>query len=121
MPTPSPRRERVALGVDGWDPDMAAEEAALERLAGENRDAGVDGRLATGHALVAERFGAAHRPLSPGSLGDLTIRREGGIVHVVVGGRVVVENGVLATGDFDEITAQARAEAKRLWRRMAEI
>ena len=58
--------KRVALGVDGWEPDMAAEEAALKRLAAENGDAGVDGRLAAGHALVAERFGAAQRAARPG-------------------------------------------------------
>ena len=100
---------------------MAAEEAALKRLAAENGDAGVDGRLAAGHALAAERFGAASDPLAPGSLGDLTVRRDGAILHVVVGGRVVVENGVLATGDFERINAQARVEAARLWPRMAEI
>ena len=38
----------VALGVDGWDPDMAAEDAALRRLAEQNGDAGVGGRLARG-------------------------------------------------------------------------
>ena len=113
--------KRVALGVDGWEPDMAAEEAALKRLAAANGDAGVDGRLTAGHALAAERFGAASDPLAPGSLGDLVVRRDGAIVHVVVGGRVVVDDGVLKTGDFERITAQSRAEAARLWARMAEI
>ena len=112
---------RVALGVDGWEPDMATEEAALKRLAAENGDAGVDGRLAAGHALAAERFGAANDPLDPGSLGDLTVGRDGAVLHVVVGGRVVVDNGVLATGDFERIKAQGRAEAARLWSRMADI
>src|SRR5208283_1280312 len=83
---------RVALGTDGWDPDMAAEEAALKRLAAENGDTGFEGRLAAGHALVAERFGAASEPLQPGSLGDLVVRRGGAILHVVVGGRVVVRD-----------------------------
>jgi len=39
----------------------------------------------------------------------------------VVGGRVVVDNGALATADFGSITARARAEATRLWSRMAAI
>jgi cytosine/adenosine deaminase-related metal-dependent hydrolase len=112
---------RVALGVDGWAPDMAAEEAALERLAAEHGDHGAGGRLAAGCGLAAERFGAASEPLVPGSLGDCVVRRDGAVVHVVVGGRVVVENGALTTGDFDRITANARAEAARLWSRMAEI
>jgi cytosine/adenosine deaminase-related metal-dependent hydrolase len=112
---------RVALGVDGWDPDMAEEDAALRRLAAQNGDAGVGGRLARGHTLAAERFGAESEPLAPGSLGDLVVRRNGALRHVVVGGRVVVENGVLATADFESITARARGEAKRLWSRMAAI
>ncbi len=113
--------KRVALGTDGWDADMAAEDAALRRLAAQNGDADVDGRLALGSALAAERFGAEAEPLAPGSLGDLVVRRNGAVRHVVVGGRVVVENGTLATADFETITARARAEAARLWSRMAAI
>jgi cytosine/adenosine deaminase-related metal-dependent hydrolase len=113
--------QRVALGTDGWDPDMAAEDAALRQLAAQNGDANVGGRLAMGRALVAERFGAAAEPLAPGSLGDLIVRRNGAVIHVVVGGRVVVENGVLATADAESITAEARAQAKRLWARMAMV
>jgi len=112
---------RVALGVDGWAPDMAAEEAALKRLAAEHGDQGAGGRLAAGCALAAERFGAVTEPLAPGSLGDCVVRRSGAVVHVIVGGRIVVENGALATGDFGQITANAREEAARLWSRMAEI
>ena len=112
---------RVALGADGWDPDMAAEEAALKRLAAANGDAGVEGRLAAGHALAAERFGAASEALSPGALGDLVVRRDGQVVHVVVDGRVVVRDGALLTGDFERITAEGRAEAARLRARMADL
>ena len=112
---------RAALGVDGWDPDMAAEAEALKRLAAANRDGGAEGRLAAGCALAAECFGAAAEPLEPGSLGDLVVRRDGKVRHVVVGGRVVVENGALTTGDFDRIAANGRAEAARLWSRMAEV
>ena len=111
----------MALGVDGWDPDMAAEAAALKRLAAANGDTRFEGRLAAGHALAAERFGAAVAPLTPGSLGDCVVRRDGGIVHVVVAGRVVVRNGALETGDFDRITAVGRAQAERLWSRMADV
>ena len=100
---------------------MAAEEAALRRLAAPNGDANVDGRLAMGRALVAERFAAAAEPLAPGSLGDLVVRRNGVVIHVVVGGRIVVDNGVLATVDAHAITAEARAQATRLWARMATI
>ena len=108
-------------GTDGWAPDMAAEEAALRRLAAENGDANVGGRLAMGHALVAERFGAATAPLAPGSLGDLVVRRDGAVIDVVVGGRVVVDDGVLATADAQAIRAEARTQATRLWARMAAV
>jgi cytosine/adenosine deaminase-related metal-dependent hydrolase len=113
--------KRVALGTDGWDADMAAEDAALRRLAEQNDDTDVGGRLALGGALAAERFGAEAEPMAPGALGDLVVRRNGAVRHVVVGGRVVVENGTLATADTELITARARAEAARLWSRMATM
>jgi len=112
---------RVALGTDGFDADMGVEAAALRRLAAVNGDRQVEGRLAAGHALIAERFVATIEPLQPGSLGDLVVRREGAVQHVVVEGRAVVENGALTTGDFAAITAQARVEAARLWSRMAAL
>jgi len=114
--------KRVALGTDGFESDMVAETAALKRLAKANGDCiGVEGRLAAGRALVAERFGAKAQPLAPGSLGDLVVRRNGAVEHVVVGGRIVVENGALATADFESVAAEARAEAARLWARMAAL
>ncbi len=112
---------RVALGCDGWDADMAAEEGALLRLAGVHGDARAGGRLRNGHALVAERFAAHPEPLQPGALADLVVRQDAAVRHVIVGGRVVVAEGVLCTGDFDRIAAEARHQAGRLWQRMAEI
>jgi cytosine/adenosine deaminase-related metal-dependent hydrolase len=113
------RSGRVALGCDGWDPDMAQEDAALARLAALHGDRGTGGRLARGHALVAERFGTGREPLQPGALGDIVVHQDGAVRHVVVGGRVVVADGALTGGDFDGIAAQARHEAGRLWQRMA--
>jgi len=112
---------KVALGTDGWDADMAVEEAALFRLAAANGDPSPGGRLAAGHALVAERFGTAPEPLAPGALGDVVVREGGRVRHVVVGGRVVVQDGRLVGADVDEIAATAEREAARLWRRMAEL
>ena len=112
---------KVALGTDGWDADMAVEEAALFRLAREHGDPSAARRLAAGHALVAERFGAAPEPLAPGALGDLVIREDGRVRHVVVGGHLVVEDGRLVAEDMDSIVAAARHEAARLWDRMATI
>jgi cytosine/adenosine deaminase-related metal-dependent hydrolase len=112
---------RVALGTDGWHADMAVEEAALFRLAAAHGDDRAAGRLAAGHALVAQRFQAAAPPLTPGSLGDVVVRDGRGIRHVVVNGRVVVEDGRLVSGDLEEITQASRREAARLWQRMAAI
>jgi cytosine/adenosine deaminase-related metal-dependent hydrolase len=112
---------RVALGTDGWNADMAEEEIALARLAGQNGDAGFSGRLAAGHRLVAERFDTHPEPLAPGAVGDLVVRKNGGISHVVVGGRPVVCDGRLVNGNLDTIAEAARTQASRLWTRMAAI
>lgn len=111
----------VALGTDGWDPDMATEETALCRLAAEHHDGGVGGRLAAGHRLVAERFGTNPEPLAPGALGDLVVREGGRVRHVVVGGAVAVRDGTLLSADWQSITAHARTQATRLWSRMAAL
>lgn len=113
--------DRVALGTDGWNGDMAEEAAALARLAAAHGDDRAERRLPAGHALIAERFGALPRPLAPGALGDLVVRHDGRVRHVVVGGRIVVENGRLTGGDMDAISAGAQNLAARLWERMATI
>ena len=83
---------RVALGTDGWNADMAEEDGR----AGAPRQAPTAttarrGRLAAGQALIAERFAAVRRSrLAPGALGDLVVREDGRVRHVVVGGRIVV-------------------------------
>ena len=112
---------RVALGTDGWEADMAAEESALFRLAADHGDGDARGRLAAGHRLVAERFGASPEPLAPGALADVVVREGGRVRHVVVGGRLVVEDFRLVAGDMAVIDATARREASRLWERMARI
>ncbi len=112
---------RVALGTDGWEADMAAEEAALFRLAAAHGDGAAGGRLAAGHVLVAERFGASPVPFAPGSLGDVVVREDGRVRHAVVGGRVAVQDFRLVAGDMAAIEATARRAASRLWERMALI
>lgn len=112
---------RVALGSDGWAADMAVEDAALHRLAAIHGDDHADGRLAAGQRLIAERFGLAAVGLQPGAAGDLVVRVDGRVRHVVVGGRLVVEGGRLVTADAAAIEAEARAAAARLWQRMAAL
>ena len=114
--------KRVALGhrtagTPTWPRKTRRSDASPSRTATRTS---ADG-LRRASALAAERFGAEAEPLAPGSLGDLVVRRNGAVRHVVVGGRVVVENGVLATADAESIAARARAEATRLWSRMAAI
>src|SRR5450631_3679840 len=109
---------RVALGTDGWNGDMAEEEAALFRLAKPYSDDRTASSLAAGNALIAERFGAITQPLAPEALGDIVVRENGHLRHVIVGGRVVVENGRPTGGDMDGISAGAQKLSRRLWHRM---
>lgn len=113
--------DRVALGCDGWDADMAVEQAALARLAGAYGDARVENRLNNGQALVAERFGSVREPLQPGALGDVVVRQGGAVKHVIVGGRIVVADGKLATGDLERIVDAAERHAALLWKCMADV
>lgn len=109
---------KVALGTDGWNGDMAEEEDALFRLAKLHGDHCAAGRLAAGHRLIAERFGSAPDPLSPGALGDVVVWEDGHVRHSIVEGRLVVRDGRLTGADVDEISAVARSSAARLWDRM---
>jgi cytosine/adenosine deaminase-related metal-dependent hydrolase len=112
---------RVALGTDGWNADMAEEERALFRLAERHGDPGAEGRLAAGQALIVERFGFAAAGLQPGAPGDVVVREQGRVIHVVIDGRMVVRDGKLADGDVGTIEAEARQQAERLWKRMTDL
>lgn len=112
---------KVALGTDGWNADMAAEQAALDRLSAAHGDGGTAGRLAAGRHLAAERFGAQASDLAPGALGDVVVREQGRVRHVVVDGRVVVSDGELVYGSAQAIAQEAERLAKILWSRMAAL
>lgn len=112
---------RVALGTDGWDGDMTEEQDALFRLAKLHGDHRAEGRLAAGHALIAERFCSEPEPLSPGALGDVVVWEDGRLRHSVVGSRVVVKDGQLTGGASDQIAASARNSAACLWDRMRRM
>lgn len=114
--------DKVALGTDGWNADMAEEERALFRLATLHGDGRAEGRLAAGRQLIAERFALAATGFAPGAAGDFVVRdREGRLRHVIVAGRIIVCDGRLLTGDAAQIEAEARAEASLLWARMAAL
>lgn len=112
---------RVGLGTDGYPARMEQEAEVLRAEAATHGDdpAAVARRPETAYALLAELFGLPFSPLAPGAAADVVARDEdGGARHVVVGGRPVVEDGHLATADLDEIRAEARRQAPRLWERM---
>ena len=112
----------VALGTDGYPARMADEVLALSEEAAAHGDdpEAVRRRPAAGHALDAERFGAPFT-LEPGGAADVVARREGNAVHVIVGGRIVVENARLCTAEVGAIRAEAAEAAPRLWARMNAI
>ena len=113
--------KHVALGTDGWNADMAEDEDALFRLAEAGGDSHAAGRLAAGHALIGDRFGFGATPLAPGAPGDAVVCKDGQVVHVVVDGHVVVRDGALTGADLGTIETEARAQAKHLWTRMAQL
>ncbi len=116
--------DRVALGTDGYPAVMADEARALveeARRHGEPVER-LAPRLEGGPRLAAERLGLRLAPLAPGVAADVVARRpDGSVRHVVVAGRVVVEEGRLVGDDVEELREAARREAPRLWRRLEEL
>jgi len=125
---------RVALGTDGYPADMNAELRSLVMQSESHGEkagpAGCRRRARGGFRLVGERYGEQlGRPVEPGRAADLIVysaETQPGAQsvhprHVVVGGRVAVEDWKLAHGDIAEIREEARAEAARLWERMAKM
>lgn len=93
--------ERVALGTDGYPADMDAEREALVReadAAGDDMER-VRARADAGHALMREHLGAA---------ADVTAEQARNARDV-------------ARLALDDIRAQAREQAARLWARMGRI
>ncbi|WP_370675783.1 amidohydrolase family protein [Pleomorphomonas sp. PLEO] len=117
-PTTLRHSEKVALGCDGWNADMAIEKAALLRLATANGDDRAAARLDAGQRLISQRFGFSAIGLAPGAAGDVVVRQNGRVTTVAVDGRLVVSDGCLVSADAGEIETVARTQAARLWQRM---
>jgi hypothetical protein len=103
---------------------MRTEESALlESAEGHEERHTLEKRLGVGSEIVAERFPGKVGTLNTGNMGDLIVNEnnDSRIRHVAVGGRPVVENGVLQTGDIHAIRNEARMEAARLWPRMNRL
>jgi putative selenium metabolism protein SsnA len=132
--------DRVALGTDGIGSDMFTEsQTAFFRLA-EDGGAGYDwplARLHVGAGVAGRAFGeAALGSIKPGAPADITILdydaptpMDSGTLaghwlfglgsrhvrDVIVAGQPVVRDCRLTLVDQDEIVAQARSEATRMW------
>lgn len=102
--------DRVALGTDGYPADMAEEARVLLELAAEHEgsDAPARLRVEAGRRLADERFGVGPE-----------VRVEETRDGLSAGGRTVVREGVLLTGDVVAIRAEARDQAAKLFGRMA--
>lgn len=115
---------RVALGTDGYPSDMCAEFRALMEIASDNPRAAA-ARLLGSQALASECLGLAFDPPPADALdkpmGFAWTTRDACVRRLAVEGRPVLEDGRLLTADIDEIRAEARQEAARLWQRMREV
>lgn len=106
----------TALGTDGypsnlWDEaDALRSEAQLHHLSPTMADVRLAGSEKLGHIL----FGAI-------AAQDRVVRLDGQVTEVDIAGHSVVRNGRLATGNLEEIEADARTEAVRLWERMRAL
>lgn len=118
---------KVALGTDGFPSDLFAEESALSRLGAAHgeKEEQLDLRRRNGVLLASELWSL---PLGDrdGGVADVAVvtpsNSAGTVVrHVIVDGRVVVEDGRLVTGDVESIREEARAQAQELWRRMERL
>ncbi len=80
--------------------------------------------------MIAERF-IGPAPAKTTAIADIAAVRqresneEAGarppVRHLVVDGRLVIEDDTLLTGDIDEIRHEAAIQAPHLWSRMAEF
>jgi len=114
---------RVALGTDGYPSRLGEEVEALQSEAeahGETWEV-AGPRVEGGHRMAEELFGVSLAPLVVGGAADVGVFAGDGARHLVVGGRVVVRDGSLVTGDADAIRAEAKLEAPRLWERMRAL
>ena len=139
--------DRVALGTDGIDADMFEEgRTAYLRHREENHGTGLGwplDRLAEGARVAGEAFGEPLLgSLEAGAPADLVVLRypavtpvdasnlaahwlfgfrSSAVRDVIVGGELVVRDGRPVRIDAEDVAAEARVGAARLWRRLDEI
>ncbi len=141
---PTPALRRAALGTDGIDGDMFAEaRAAYLKMRDVGRPDAMEATLnllAGGHRLGAALFGLPFGKLDAGGPADLVVLDydpptpltaenlgghllfgidRGHVRSVMVAGRFVVRDRVLANVDARALAAEARVSAAALWERMS--
>jgi cytosine/adenosine deaminase-related metal-dependent hydrolase len=118
---------RVALGTDGYPADMCHELQELFEIASAEHD---DQRAAGARLLGSQALAAEHLdfPFDPAPADALDkpmafawTTRDACVRQLTVDGRPVLEDGRLLTANIDQIRAEARQEAARLWPRMKEV
>lgn len=115
--------DRVALGTDGYPSRMDEEEEALRQAASAQGEdvSKLERRIQGGWDLVGSLYGRTFSPLKAEGAADAAAWTGGRPRHLVVGGRVIIEEGRLLTADWDEIVAEAEEQAPRLWARVARL
>lgn len=112
------------LGSDGWPSDMEAEMRCARDLGGAYGEAPDMAwrRLRAGWACAQEHFGVRLGwPDSEPVAADVCAMGPGGAVHVLVGGKLVVRDGQLLTGNLPAIRKRAKATARDLNAKMAAM
>ena len=118
--------KRVALGTDGYPAHMNEELMALVGDALRHREqlCDVTRRAERGRTLLSQLFGA-ELGAAPGQRADVAAfyheARFPRVKHLIVDGRLVVRDGQLVAGDFEQIRAEATAAAAQLWERMRNL
>lgn len=137
---------RCCLGTDGIDHDMFAEtRTAYFRLREDTLDAGaewVGAMMAANGKLVSERFGFTVGDIVPGAAADLVVLdydpptpfssanmlwhwtfafTPAAVRDVMVGGVWAMRDREMLTVDEEEIRADGRVQAEKLWKRMEAI
>jgi adenine deaminase len=95
----------------------------LEEVQEELENRAARKRLGAGTALVSERYGRMIGRLREGAAADVLVTGSdrNSVRHVLVNGNVLVEDGILRTGDVEAIRKEAQKQAVLLWERMKAL